>query len=267
MNGQLPGSLVPVSQVYSDWQEYTTVVNNMNAPTGNPTPDTYSVSNPGPFRPPQWAKLCGIKTNLASTDSNNVVTSWYFDAVFSENHSTQSTITQHPVQTGASISDHAYMMPATVTLEIGMSDAMVSFAQGQWGSQQGRSINAYQQLMTWQQSRTVLELNTNLNIYENMLIEQVVAPRDNKTMTSLKATVTLKQIMVATTANITAVSSDDMTQTATPPSNQGNQPVTPVTVTAPTASTNIPTVKATQQTSFANILTKQLDNGDTVFMK
>ena len=45
-----------------------------------------------------------------------------FDAVFSTDHSANATVTQHPVQSGASISDHAYMEPDEVSVEIGMTD-------------------------------------------------------------------------------------------------------------------------------------------------
>lgn len=34
---------------------------------------------------------------------------YMFDAYFNINHESNLAITQHPIQTGASISDHAYM--------------------------------------------------------------------------------------------------------------------------------------------------------------
>ena len=53
--------------------------------------------------------------------------SYVFDGEPDIQHDQELSITQNPVQTGASISDHAFLVPVRVTAEILMSDAMQSF--------------------------------------------------------------------------------------------------------------------------------------------
>ena len=45
-----------------------------------------------------------------------------FDAFLQVDHYSKLEITQHPVQTGASIADHSFMKPRTLQFEIGMTD-------------------------------------------------------------------------------------------------------------------------------------------------
>ena len=45
------------------------------------------------------------------------------DVVISETHDDDVTVTQHPVDTGAPISDHAFVQPAIVTCVFGWSDS------------------------------------------------------------------------------------------------------------------------------------------------
>ena len=45
------------------------------------------------------------------------------DVVISETHDDDVTVTQHPVDTGAPIADHAFVQPAIVTCVFGWSDS------------------------------------------------------------------------------------------------------------------------------------------------
>ena len=143
-----------------------------------------------------------IVTTYFSTAQGNYV----FDAYFSINHESNLSITEHPVQTGASISDHAYMEPQSVTFEIGMSDVMqdisattvASFS----GTSSSRSVNAYKILKKLQTDRVPINAITRLGTYNNMLIETISAPDDNKTCYALKATVVLKEIFVVSVTTV-----------------------------------------------------------------
>lgn len=119
-----------------------------------------------------------------------------FDAVLHVDHSLNVVTTDHPVQTGANISDHAYKENDEVTLEIGMSDAAVSSG----GS--NRSVNAYQTLRSIAANRELVTLVTRLNTYPNMLIVSLSAPDDYTTMFGLRATVTFKQIKIVSVSTV-----------------------------------------------------------------
>lgn len=119
-----------------------------------------------------------------------------FDAIFSTQHDTSLSITEHPVQSGASISDHAYEEAAKLTFDIGMSDVMQSYIPGQFSDNSSRSISAYAKLRELQTLRLPLSVVTKLDSYSNMLVETISTVEDNKTTYGLRATVTLKQVFV-----------------------------------------------------------------------
>lgn len=155
-----------------------------------------------------------------STSLGNYV----FDAYFNISHESNLTITEHPIQSGANISDHAYMEPNVVTFEIGMSDVMEDLSLNSVnkfssGDSSSRSVNAYKILRKLQEERLPIEAITRLGTYKNMLIETISAPDDNKTTYGLRATVTLKEIFVV---NVTTVKISERPQKSES-TNEGDQ--------------------------------------------
>lgn len=135
-----------------------------------------------------------VKTNIAG---------YFFDAVLQTNYSRSLTITQHPVETGAAISDHAYVNPVELTMQIGMSDVMTSIIPGQFSQGSSRSQTAFEVLMQLQSQRIPLDvMSMKFGLFKNMLIETIAAPDDYTTQLGLKATVTLKEVFVATVKTV-----------------------------------------------------------------
>lgn len=133
-------------------------------------------------------QLIMVKTNVGG---------FFFDAFLRLDHTTKLKITEHPVQTGASITDHAYMEPAQLTIEVGMTDVAKSLLPGQFSGGWSRSVTAYQALKELQAQRIPIQVLTRLGLYKNMLIETITAPDDVKTLYGLRATITLREIIVA----------------------------------------------------------------------
>jgi hypothetical protein len=140
--------------------------------------------------------------SAASTSNSTSSTLYVFDAVYRVLHSRRLRMTEHPVQSGASISDHAFLMPAKVSLEIGMSDAMDAYAPDVFTTNASKSVSAYEILVALQQGRQPLTLSTRLDTYTNMLIESIDAPDTKETRYGLKATVMLSQIFTGTVTSI-----------------------------------------------------------------
>lgn len=118
-----------------------------------------------------------------------------FDAVFSTEHNLSITATQHPVQTGSSVSDHAFTNPTEVSIEVGMSDAMQ-------GVGADHSVNAFQQLKAIMMRKEPLTVITRLDTYKNMLITSISAPDNYETMHGLKAQVYFQQIEIVSVATV-----------------------------------------------------------------
>lgn len=154
------------------------------------------------FRPPQWnglpvdneKQLIYIKTNIGGL---------FFDAVIREEHTTKIKMTEHPVQTGANIVDHAYMEPATLTMEVAMSDCMATMVRGKFTEGSTKSVSAYQALLSLQQARLPYQVHTRLNLYKNMLIEEITAPDDYKTLHGMRCTIRLKELFVVEVSETT----------------------------------------------------------------
>lgn len=163
----------------------------------SPNPDTDANPQAGQWRPPQWANNIPSYTMLSASDGGNS-TYYFFDAVFRTEHTSELRITEHPVQTGANISDHAYQIPYRLVMQIGMSDTMDSYQAGAWSDTSGKSVAAYQALIGLQQSRALLSITTRLTNYSNMLIESIRSDDTAETQYGLKAIVTFRQVLFAT---------------------------------------------------------------------
>lgn len=134
--------------------------------------------------------------------------SFFFDAVFNTDHFASLTVTQHPVQSGASISDHAFMEPDEVSIEIGMSDAAS-------GALDSHSVNAYTQLRAIMELREPVTLITRLKTYSSMVITSISAPDDVKTMYALRATISFRKVNIVNVSTVTVQETVTSSKTAT----------------------------------------------------
>lgn len=107
------------------------------------------------------------------------------NCTISENHDTGIEITGNPIETGSEINDHAYIMPKSVTLEIGDESAALT----------------YNALVRFQESRIPFNLVTGLSIYPNMLIKSISAERDSTFSKVLKATVHCQEVIIVSTSS------------------------------------------------------------------
>ena len=151
------------------------------------------------YRPPQWATRENPPALIVTTKNPQTgkPIAYVFDTALELEHDLEAVITLNPVMTGASISDHAYLMPPVVMVEILMSDTIQSFYFGQFATGPSRSVSAYQTLKALMQARAPLTIATRLDTYDRMLIKSI-RPRDNaETRFGLRAVVTFQQILTA----------------------------------------------------------------------
>lgn len=108
-------------------------------------------------------------------------------------------ITNHPVERGATISDHAFMMPVEVEMRVGWSDS-----SGGW---QGYSQTIYDALQARQQAREPFEVVTGKRFYENMLISALEVSNTQETEYALMVRVALREVIIVDTQTVSATSS------------------------------------------------------------
>lgn len=106
------------------------------------------------------------------------------DCVISEKHNSEIEIAEIPIETGSRITDHAFVLPKRVTLEIADRNAVTTF-------------NA---LVTLQESRVPFTLITGLKVYKNMLISRIDPERDKDSARILRGTADLQEVVIVATA-------------------------------------------------------------------
>lgn len=136
---------------------------------------------------------------------------YFFDAFIDVEYTREATLTQSPVQTGAAITDHAYLNPVKLTMTVGMSDVMQSRVAGQFEGGWSRSRNAWDVLVKMQEDRVPMSVLTRLGRYDNMLIRSLKQKDDFEELYALHATVELEQIIVVQTKKATVSLSPQVT--------------------------------------------------------
>ena len=132
---------------------------------------------------------------------------YVFDCYFSGDIVSELKKTQHPVQTGGNISDHAYLIPITIPLEVGMSDTGVSF-NNSWDGASAKSVNSYTVLQQFQQDRQFVNFTCKFGTFSNLLVDRISAHLDKKTIYGLRASIVLSQTyLVSVTTQVVSARS------------------------------------------------------------
>lgn len=178
--------------------------------------------------------------------------------VIEERHHDELQITEHPVEQGASIADHAFKMPAEVVIRCGWSNSpsassgligravglgaalggkpvgvlaaipgTVAAAQSLFkGNDQSQVKRLYQQLLQLQESRSLFDVLTGKRQYTNMLLKSLSVDTDRDSENILMVVATCRQVIIVAT-QVVSVSNDPEVQQnpekTTPIQNQGSQ--------------------------------------------
>jgi hypothetical protein len=125
------------------------------------------------------------------------------DCTILEQGTDNYTATRHPVEQGASITDHVYREPAQLVMKVGFSNSS-SQAQGS----ESYVVDTYKDLLAMQADRTLLEVVTGKRTYQNMIITSLSVPTDNESETTLFCNLTLTELIIVSTQVTTVPSSD-----------------------------------------------------------
>jgi len=109
-------------------------------------------------------------------------------------------ITEHPVEQGAPISDHAFKRPATLTVRAGWSAS--GKAPGQ-GNDLSAETGVYGLLLSWQAALMPFDVITGKRSFPNMLIERLSVMTDNHSEFALMATIVCRQVIIVGTQTTT----------------------------------------------------------------
>lgn len=144
------------------------------------------------------------------------------DACLDESHTLANTVTDHPVEDGANISDHSRPNPDVVSLHCYVSNTPLSVTQVKRSVRSGdvsfttsaeaearpspseisgRGQSAYLKLLKLRNEGTLIQVVTSLRTYglsstEGMMIQDITIPRSRENFDGLEFTVNLKQVRI-----------------------------------------------------------------------
>jgi len=158
---------------------------------------------------------------------------------FEEAHQDELQITEHPVEKGAQINDHAFKLQPEVTIQCGWSNADLSaligtlesiFTGGGLPSADYIST-VYSQLLALQETRQPFDVVTSMRMYRDMLFKSLRVVKDQKTGEALSVTATLKQIRIVQTqaTRLPPKESQASPQATAETQNTGTKAATPAT--------------------------------------
>lgn len=162
----------------------------------------YVSKNLEQFRSIGYDALLYCKTNIAG---------YFFDGYLDVSINSELEITSHPVETGASIADHAYLKPQEITMTVLMSDVHESLVPGQFTGGWSRSVTAYNVLKKIQSDRITVSVLTRLGLFKNMILKSVIADDTDIELFGLRARVTLVELPVARVRTVEISGADQTT--------------------------------------------------------
>lgn len=153
-----------------------------------------------------------------------------------EVHHDDLEITDHPVEQGAIISDHAFSRPSEVTIRCawsnspsasslveGVAGAASSTVSGVQSLVTGNTASSvrdvYAKLIELQRSRLPFDVFTGKRVYRNMLVKSLTVTTDKEHEQSLLVTATLRQVIIVQTQllNVAAPAAQQADPAATQP--------------------------------------------------
>lgn len=138
----------------------------------------------------------GIETagSLLLAGRGRTIMGIFADVTIEEKHKDEVNITEHPVEVGSAISDHAYMSPPEVAIKIGWSESS--------GSNLAATYIALQQL---EKNYVLLVVNTGKRLYTNMLIKSLGCTTDEASENTLMIDLTIRKVELVQTSETTVL--------------------------------------------------------------
>ncbi|AYW90212.1 phage baseplate protein [Yersinia pseudotuberculosis] len=134
--------------------------------------------------------------------------------IISEKHQDALEITEHPVEKGAAVNDHAYKRAAEVTMEVGFAGggSLLDFVDtSKIGLTLGKSPeDVYQELRKLQESREPFDVITGKRKYSNMLIRAIEVTTDKTSENVLMCVLTLREVIMSQTDSVEVADKENM---------------------------------------------------------
>jgi hypothetical protein len=143
-----------------------------------------------------FQSVFGAVFNLGLFNARNIGP-FVADVTISERHHDEMIITEHPIEVGSVIADHAYKKPIRVIIAVGFSNSSLNaFGDPSYV----RTV--YQNFLTLQQNATPFSITTGKRLLQNMLIEYIDEMTDERSENSLFLILGCKEALMASTQTV-----------------------------------------------------------------
>lgn len=130
------------------------------------------------------------------TGTSVVALGRHVDGYYAEQHKIRVSKTAYPVESGASLTDHAVREPTKLKLMGWVSDLMPAQAAIPRVALSERGSAAWLEILRVLEEREPLTVVTALAVYQNMLLTAAEAPVDSTTGLSLRFTLDLEEVLL-----------------------------------------------------------------------
>lgn len=157
------------------------------------------------------------------------------DCSISESHTSEVEVTEHPVEVGSAVSDHARRKPLGLTIEGMITDTPVdddlrieNKAEGFQRGKVHRAKDAYQDLCALRDAGEAVTIVTALHTYKNMVLTSLAIPRNSDTGEALRFTAQFKEIRTVESGTVEVTTTKPKTTTGKSRKKIGKKPSKPV---------------------------------------
>jgi len=153
------------------------------------------------------------------------------DVTVRESGVDELTITQHPVEQGAQITDHAYKNPAQLSIECAASNS-----SGAAGGDPTYVQDKYNALLALQLSRQPFTIVTGKRTYQNMLFRTLAITTEETSENALIVSASFQEIIIVSTSSTSLPATANQATPAATQATAQQGTVQPVPATLPTGS-------------------------------
>jgi hypothetical protein len=119
------------------------------------------------------------------------------DVLISESHDRSANVTENPVEDGTVFNDHIANNPVTLSIEGFITNTSISLFRNLNNliAPDSRVNSVFDSLLFLFEEKLLVQVVTNLKVYENMAIENLSIPKDADSGDAFNFTMDLKQII------------------------------------------------------------------------
>lgn len=164
------------------------------------------------------------------------------DATISEQHNSDVEITDHSVENGSDIADHARVKPLMLIMECCISETPIGSAQQKRiadsqgvttiqndpSLKDGFAAETYSKIEVLRDSLKIITVVTRLKTYRDLMIQSISVPVDVKTGTALRFSITFKQVRLVNNKYTTQTIANTNTTQGKKKKSLGDKPQTTV---------------------------------------